>query len=223
VAYLRWARGRPHAAVDLELVNRGQTLLAVVLIGLAYLVVSSAIFVLPVFTQAVQGHSALATGVAMLPQGLITGLSTVVGQKLMYRVPLRRLVGIGFGVLAVCSTGLLALDASTPLWVTGAILAGRAAAIGLVITPLLAATQRDLEPAQQADANTLMIIVQRVGGSLGVSLIASMLAARLLVVGPISAFHEIGVLLTGVALLGLRLCIALNTSLDPRPPRSSPA
>jgi hypothetical protein len=107
--------------------------------------------------------------------------------------------------------------------VTGAILAGRAAAIGLVITPLLAATQRDLEPAQQADANTLMIIVQRVGGSLGVSLIASMLAARLLVVGPISAFHEIGVLLTGVALLGLRLCIALNTSLDPRPPRSSPA
>lgn len=223
VTYLRWARGRPHAAVDLGLVNRGQTLLAVVLIGLAYLVVSSAIFVLPVFTQTVQGHSALATGVAMLPQGLITGLSTVVGQKLMYRVPLRRLVGVGFGVLAVCSAGLLALDSSTPLWVTGAILAGRAAAIGLVITPLLAATQRDLEPAQQADANTLMIIVQRVGGSLGVSLIASMLAARLLVVGPVSAFHEIGVLLTGVALLGLRLCIALNSSLDPRPSRSSPA
>jgi hypothetical protein len=94
----------------------------------------------------------------MLPQGLITGLSTVAGQKLMARLSVRTLVCAGFGLLAVNSAGLLALQADTPLWVTGAILAGRAAAIGLVICPLLVAAQRDLEIAAQAVANTLMII-----------------------------------------------------------------
>ena len=211
VAYVRWARDRRHAAVDLALVRRGQTLLALTLIALSYTVIAAAIFVLPVFTQAVQGYSALATGLAMLPQGIVTGLSTVVGQKLMKRVPVHSLVAAGFVVLSVCSAGLLMIDRGTPLWVTGAILAGRAAAIGLVISPLLVRVQQDMEAAEQAHDDTLMIIMQRVGGSLGVSLIASLLAARLTAVGPVSAFHEVGALLLGVALLGLRLAVTLRT------------
>jgi EmrB/QacA subfamily drug resistance transporter len=216
--YVLWARQRPGSAVDLALFHQRDTALAVVLIPLSYLVIASAIFVLPVFTQTVQGYTAVATGIAMLPQGLITGLSTVAGQKLMARVSVRTLVCAGFGLLAVSSAGLLALQADTPLWVTGAILAGRAAAIGLVISPLLVAAQRDLEIAAQADANTLMIIVQRAGGSLGVSLIASLLTARAGQIGPVAAFHEIGLILTGVALVGLRLAVLLTSE---RPPASS--
>lgn len=214
-SYVGWARDRPGAAVDLASFRRRETGLAVVLIALSYLVIAAAIFIIPVFTQTVQGYSAVATGLAMLPQGLITGLSTVAGQRLMARVSVRSLVSSGFAVLAASSALLLVLDHDTPLWITGGVLAGRAAAIGLVISPLLVFSQRDLEPEAQADANTLMIIVQRVGGSVGVSLIASLLTARAGQVGPIAAFHEVGIVLAGVALLGLRLSVLLDGT---RPP-----
>jgi hypothetical protein len=46
-------------------------------------------------------------------------------------------------------------------------------------------------------------IAQRLGGSLGVSLLGSLLAARAPVVGPTAALHEIGLVLTGLAGLAL--------------------
>src|SRR6185312_9671806 len=42
----------------------------------ASVVTWAAVFLLPVFVQSVQGRSALVAGLAMAPQGLITGLST---------------------------------------------------------------------------------------------------------------------------------------------------
>ena len=46
------------------------------LCALASVVTWAAVFLLPVFVQSAQGRTALAAGLAMAPQGLITGLST---------------------------------------------------------------------------------------------------------------------------------------------------
>jgi predicted MFS family arabinose efflux permease len=96
------------------------------------------VFLLPVFVQAVQGHSPLATGLAILPQGLITGLSTTLGQRALRMVTVRATVLTGFALLTAASCGLLLVGARTPLLVTSVLLAGRAVSIGLVISPLLA-------------------------------------------------------------------------------------
>jgi len=89
------------------------------------------------------------------------------------------------------------------------ILSGRAAAIGFGITPLLAVMLEPLTDAQLADGNTLFNIAQRLGGSIGVGVLGSLLAARAVRVGPVPAFHEIGLLLVGLAvaatLFSLRL------------------
>jgi hypothetical protein len=96
-----------------------------------------------------------------------------------------------------------------PLWVTALILSGRAAAIGFGITPLLSVMLSPLADAQLADGNTLFNIAQRLGGSIGVGVLGSLLAARTARVGPIAGFHEIGLILTvaaaGAAVLALRL------------------
>jgi len=207
--YARWALHTQHPAVDVTLLRHGRSALALSLSVTSSVVAFAAVFLLPVFTQSVQRHTAFATGLALLPQGLITGVGTAAGQRLSARYGVRYLVATGFAVLAVASAGLLLLTPATPLWVTALILSGRAAAIGFGITPLLSVMLGPLTDAQLADGNTLFNIAQRLGGSIGVGVLGSLLAARAVRVGPVPAFHEIGLLLVGLAvaatLFSLRL------------------
>jgi predicted MFS family arabinose efflux permease len=209
MGYTRWAFRTPEPAVDLALLRHGRSALALALSVTSSVVAFAAVFLLPVFTQTVQHHTAFATGLALLPQGLITGVGTALGQRLGERIGVRVLVCSGFVVLAVASAGLLVLSPSTPLWVTAAILSGRAAAIGLGITPLLSVMLESLGDDRMADGNTLFNIAQRLGGSLGVGVLGSLLAARAARVGPIAGFHQIGLVLTVLALVAAALATLL--------------
>ncbi len=218
-AYTVWAMRARDPAVDLALLRHGQSALAVVLSVLSSVIAFGTVFLMPVFTQAVQGHSAFATGLAMLPQGLITGVGTVLGQRLLTRISLRTMVFGGFVLLAVTTSGLLLLAATTPLWVTALILSGRAVAIGFVVNPLLFGMLRLLDDSELADGNTLFNIVQRLGGSIGVGLLGSYLTARSLAVGPVASFHEIGVILTVLAAVAALFATALaNVKQEPEVP-----
>jgi EmrB/QacA subfamily drug resistance transporter len=208
-AYTGWARRRQQPAVDLTLLRHGQSALALTLSVLSSVVAFAAVFLLPVFTQTVQHHTALATGLALLPQGIITGLGTALGQRLATRINVRTLATAGFVVLAATSASLLLLTTTTPLWVTATILSGRAIAIGFSITPLLFAMLKPLTDTQLADGNTVFNIAQRLGGSLGVSMLASLFAARTPLTRPVTSFHEIGLILTTLALAAAALSLKL--------------
>jgi EmrB/QacA subfamily drug resistance transporter len=199
--YAARAARQPHPVLDLALLRRRTPALAMLLCAAASVVTFAAVFVLPVFAQAVQGHSAAATGLALLPQGVVTGLGTVAGQRLLSRISIRTTVTTGFAVLTAASLGLLAITGTTPLTVTAAILAGRAAAVGLVITPLLDAITSTLRPAELPDANSLFNICQRIAGAVGIGLIAALFAAWARTSGPGPALHDTGVILTAVAAL----------------------
>lgn len=201
--YARWASGRAHPALDLTLARSPASALALTLCALASVVTFAAVFLLPVFVQAAQGYSALATGLAMLPQGIMTGLSTAFGQRALARVSVRATVGAGFALLTGASLGLLAIGAATPLAVTAVLLAGRAAAIGLIITPLLAVITGPLRPGQLGDANTLFSIWQRIAGSFGVGLLAAVFAGQSRAHGPVVALHVAGVLVAVISAAGL--------------------
>ncbi len=207
--YAGWAFHHPHPILDLSLLRRRTPTLALLLCALASVVTFAAVFLLPVFVQSVQGHSAAATGLALLPQAVITGLGTVLGQSLLPRISLRITVVTGFLILTVASLGLLAIDARTPLAVTAAILAARAAAIGLVITPLLYAITSTLDTGQLADANSLFNIFQRIAGSLGIGLIAALFTTQTRTHGPVAALHTTGLILTMIAIVAAAAAILL--------------
>jgi EmrB/QacA subfamily drug resistance transporter len=116
--------------LNLALARNAIAAVALTLCAVASVVTFAAVFLLPVFIEEVQGHTALAAGVAMLPQGLITGLSTTLGQRLLRFVTIRLTVLAGFAVLTAASLGLLAITVTTPLSVTALLLAARSASIG---------------------------------------------------------------------------------------------
>ena len=107
--------------------------------------------------QSVQGRSALVAGLAMAPQGLITGLSTVLAPRWLAGLTVRVTVLAGFAVLAVASLGLLLIVTATPLWLIAAILAGRSVAIGLVAA-LYATRARSLGPVAALHSAGLILV-----------------------------------------------------------------
>jgi EmrB/QacA subfamily drug resistance transporter len=217
-AYWWWASGRAQPALDLSLFRQRVPALSMGLCSLAAVVTWTAVFVLPVFAQTVQGRSALAAGLAMAPQGIITGLSTALGQRgLLTRFTVRATVCAGFAVLAAASLLLLTVGASTPLWLIALILAVRSVSIGLVITPLLTALTAPLPPDRMSDASTLFNVVERIAASFGIGLLVSLYAtvARS-AAGPVHALHVTGIVIACIAAAGAAIAVLLpavrNTS-----------
>jgi EmrB/QacA subfamily drug resistance transporter len=215
VGYTLWALRRPHPAVNVQMVRHRNSAIALVLQVLCSIVAFGTVFLLPVFTQNVQGHTAFETGIALLPQGVIMGVGTFVGQKLSGRVPLRVLVVLGFAILTVSSVFLLFLEQDTPLWVIATILSGRAIAIGFVTAPLLVAMLAPLPEDELADGNTLFNITQRLGGSIGVSILGSVVGvAGLTLAQTVDRFHWVGGGLVALAVIAGLLSLFLTEDRD---------
>ncbi len=178
IGYVLWARRREHPAVDLRILRQAQSALAVWLCMLTSVALFSVLFLLPVLIQDVQGHGPLASGLVLLPQGLVMGLSTKWGMTLAERGSLRPVVLAGLVAVGTTTALLLLVQPGTPLWAVAVIMAGRGVGIGLVIQPLLIAMLADLSPTRLADANTLFNVGQRLGGSIGVGLLATFFTLR---------------------------------------------
>jgi len=185
-----WARHREHPAVDLRVLRRPQSALAVWLCTIAAVAMFSVLFLLPVLVQDLQGHSPLESGLVLLPQGVVMGLSTKWGMQLGERGWLRPVVVLGLLAIGVTTALLLLVDQRTALWTIALMMAGRGLGVGLVIQPLLMAMLSGLAERQLADANTLFSMAQRLGGSIGVGLLATLFTLRVTsrisaVVGPV--------------------------------------
>jgi EmrB/QacA subfamily drug resistance transporter len=209
VCYILWARRREQPALDLSLARQRIPVLSMALCALASILTWAAVFLLPVFVQSAQGRGALAAGLAMAPQGVITGLSTVLGPRLLGRLSVRVTVLAGFAVLACASAGLVFVGTGTPLWAIAVILACRSVSIGLVINPLLRALIAPLRQEQLGDASTLFNAWQRVAGSFGIGIIAALYASAARLHGPVTALHQAALVIVAIAVLGAVASLAL--------------
>jgi EmrB/QacA subfamily drug resistance transporter len=215
--YVGWAARSDHPALDLSLARQRVPALSMGLCALATVVTWAAVFLLPVFMQTVQGRSALAAGLVLAPQGVLTGLSTGLAPRFLVRFTVRLTVLAGFAVLALASLGLLLVGAATSLWLIAVILAVRSVSIGLVINPLLQALTLPLRPDQLADANTLFNAWQRVSASFGIGLIAALYTTQARTHGQVAALHQSALLIIAIATLGALAATTLPQSPPPPP------
>jgi len=112
LAYALWARTRRQPAVDLRLLASRDPAIAIGLSVIAALVLFAVLFLIPIFTQDVQGLSPAAAGLVRLPQGLVMAFSIVLGDAATrHRSLLRPSVIGGFAILTLTTGALLAVQA----------------------------------------------------------------------------------------------------------------
>ena len=219
--YLWWVRRRADSparppAVSLSLLASPLRSVTLGLACVASVVLFAVLFLVPVFLQDVQHRSATVAGLVLLPQGIVMGLASWLGNSVVERGKARPAVVAysvsgGLALLAASTAGLALLSAQTPAWLTAALLCGRGVALGLTVQPLVLALVGDLDDARMPDANTLFNIAERLSGSFGIALLATYYVARTRLTGSaVVALHDCALLLAAVSAVGALAALTLR-------------
>ena len=199
---------RAPSAVNLGLLGSPRRALTLGLACVASVVLFAVLFLAPVFLQQIQHHSTTVTGLVLLPQGVVMGLASWLGSELIERGKARPgvitvSVAGGLALLAASTLGLLLLTPTTPLWVTTGLLCGRGVALGLTIQPLVMSFLAGVGESRMPDANTLFNIAERLSGSFGIALLATLYASRAAATGSaLTAFRGCALVLSVAAAVG---------------------
>jgi DHA2 family multidrug resistance protein-like MFS transporter len=149
-----------------------------VLGGIAGLAMIGVLFVMPQYSQAVQGTDALGAGFRLLPLigGLIAG--ALPASALARAAGARLTVTLGFAVLAAgalagATTGPAASTAFVAIW-----MAVLGAGTGLTLTAATAAALSRLSAERSGTGSAVVQAFQHTAGPLGTAIMGSILAAR---------------------------------------------
>ncbi|GIM89253.1 MDR family MFS transporter [Paractinoplanes toevensis] len=175
--FIGWAlRRRGDALVDLEVLRSRPTWAATTLMFLSGASLYGAMLLLPLYWQELRGETALAAGLLLIPQGVGSLLSRTAAAKLMDHVSARWVALIGFVLVGVATVPFALAGADTATWPLLVALFVRGLGMGMVMIPLMTVAFIGLEREKVPHASIVTRIAQQVGGSVGVALLAVILA-----------------------------------------------
>jgi DHA2 family multidrug resistance protein len=136
------------------------------------------LFLLPVFVQRVQGLDAVDAGLLMLPGSILMAILMPFAGSLADKVGARWPAVVGMICLVVFMYMYRNIDVNTSRW--GIILPTMVRSLGmpLLMAPIMAALLNAVPTRKGAQASSINAIAQQVGGSLGISLLTSVLTHR---------------------------------------------
>ncbi|HEX3176268.1 MAG TPA: DHA2 family efflux MFS transporter permease subunit [Methylomirabilota bacterium] len=148
----------------------------VALITVVGFVLYGTVALLPLFLQTLMGYPALQSGYATSPRGIGSIVAMVLVGRLVGRLDTRYLITTGFGLLAlsVFMLGRINLDISMASVAWPQVLNGLA--LGFIFVPLTASTTGTLPKEQIGNATGIFNLMRNVGGSVGISLVTTILA-----------------------------------------------
>jgi DHA2 family multidrug resistance protein len=176
VVELFWAKA---PLLDLRLFSNRIFLNASLLGYVSTIALFGAEFLLPIYLQALRGLTALQTGLILLPMALTGGIFVTLSGRIYDRVGPRPLMAVGFAILMVNTWQLSKIQSDTTIGWLMFLLALRGLALGMtvqttVVTALSVVARRDLARGSSL-TNATRLVVQ----SIGVALLATVLASTL--------------------------------------------
>ena len=163
--------------IDPELFRSASFTWGAVLGGVAGLAMIGVLFIMPQYFQAVQGATALGSGLRLLPLigGLVAG--ALPASALIRAAGAKLTVMLGFGLLAVgalaaATTGTAASSAFIAAWMTVL-----GAGTGLTLATATAAALSRLSPERSGTGSAVVQAFQKTAGPLGTAIMGSLLAA----------------------------------------------
>ncbi|WP_083449862.1 MDR family MFS transporter [Luteipulveratus mongoliensis] len=175
--FVAWALRRKGAAlVDLDVLRSRPTWSATVLLFLSGASLYGAMLLLPLYWQELRGEDALGAGLLLIPQGVGSLLSRTVAVRLMERISARGVSILGFVLVGVGTVPFAFADSRTAIWTLMAALFVRGLGLGMAMIPLMTVAFVGLEHEQVPHASIVTRVAQQVGGSVGVALLAVILA-----------------------------------------------
>jgi EmrB/QacA subfamily drug resistance transporter len=168
----------PNPIVELSLFKSSVFSVCMVVTVVRSVALYGGVFLLPLFLQNQMGFDETQSGLLMLPGSLVIGLFMPISGKISDRTGPRTLTIVGLIGVALfmymyrnMDINMSVMDVINPTLVRGF-------GIGLLIAPVMAAALNSV-PTQKAGAASAMLnLLQQVGGSLGIAVLATVLSHR---------------------------------------------
>ncbi|MGW4204676.1 MFS transporter [Streptomyces sp. NPDC004726] len=167
-----------HPAIDISYFRKPAFSAAVVAMALVFFALTGVTFFSAFYLQSVRGHSALESGLLVLPLAIAQ----------MVFAPRARLVVERFGNRAVCTTGMLLVaaglgafaffDAGTPLWAIELSLFVQGFGMAHIMPPVTVAVMQSIPREKAGSGSAINNTFRQVGGAMGVAVLGSVLSAR---------------------------------------------
>ncbi|MDR8048477.1 MFS transporter [Burkholderia cenocepacia] len=136
----------------------------------------SSLFFLSLFLQQAQGRAPAAAGWQLMPQFVMTAITSMLFGRIAARMPLHTLMVAGYGLIGAMLAVMAGFGATTPYAAVGVVLALLGVGMGLAV-PATGMTVMELAPAERAGmASATMNALRQTGMSLGIAVLGSMMS-----------------------------------------------
>ncbi len=160
---------------DYRLLKNSNYVSGLVFIFLIGLILFSTRALIPTMLQGLLGYPASLAGLLLAPSGIGTMLAMFVVGRLVGKLDVRLLVGVGFGVTALSLWQMtrynLAITQTQIIWPS--IIQG--IGLGLIFVPLSAAAFATLAPQMRADGTAIYSLLRNIGSAIGISVSQALL------------------------------------------------
>jgi DHA2 family multidrug resistance protein len=153
-----------------------------ILIFLVGIVLFATLALLPPMMQGLMGYTVLQAGIATAPRGAGTLLAMLFIGRLVGRLDVRLIIGVGFVLTAISLWMMTKFSIQMPMgsliW-SGAI---QGLGTGIVYVPMAALTFATLSPAFRNEGTALFNLIRNIGSSIGISVVQSLFVSNTQVV-----------------------------------------
>jgi MFS transporter, DHA2 family, multidrug resistance protein len=160
---------------DYRLLKNSNYVSGLVFIFLIGVVLFSTRALIPTMLQGLLGYPASLAGLLLAPSGLGTMLAMLVIGRLVGKVDLRLLLGMGFAITAFSLWQMtrynLMITQSEIVWPS--IIQG--VGLGLIFVPLSAASFATLSPELRADGTAIYSLLRNIGSAIGIAVVQALL------------------------------------------------
>jgi DHA2 family multidrug resistance protein len=162
--------------IELSMIKDRNFAIGLVFIFTIGIILLATMALLPPMLQTILGYPTITSGLVMAPRGVGTMISMVIVGRLVQRVDPRLLILTGLGLTAFSlweMTGFSPEMGSREIIVTGVV---QGLGLGLVFVPLSTLAFATLRPEFRTEASSLFSLVRNIGSSIGISIVATLLA-----------------------------------------------
>ncbi len=182
--------------------------------GLSTMSFIGVLFVLPLYLQLLRGQNALTSGLTTFPQAFGVLISSQLAGRLYARIGPRRLMTGGLLAAGLVIASFVTLDEDTSLWAIRLMIFARGLCMGFAFVPMQAASYATITPADNGRASAIFSTQRQVATSVGVAVLASVVASYTSLSRPPVGPAEVADALTGYRLaFGLAVVFSLLAAL----------
>ncbi|MFO7250973.1 MAG: MFS transporter [Actinomycetes bacterium] len=175
--FVWYERRIDHPAFDVRYFRDTRFSVAVVLIGLAFFTMMGGVFFFVFYLQIVLGHTALESGLIMLPFAVAQLIFAPLSGRITARFGAKPTAAVNMLVIAAAFTAYSTFTEDTPVAVIMAVCFVQGAGMANIMPPATT-TIMDTLPREKAGVGSAMgNTVRQVGGALGVAVLGSVLSA----------------------------------------------